>query len=254
LIGTVLAIHGQVVNQDAEGKSTIVFPGGLIGIDLGETALSFNFMNIHDGTEDKGFLWGVTASAENKLGIGKLIESGKVVPGGSFLVTFGYHKAHESYMDMARWENSSEQVRWENLKKEERKKRAIKEYLSIEIYNKKRFSEQLLSASTVISDTDRDKLRGLIEKYWLEKDLDKKLKDLKEKCDDNELKKVRDKIIDIINEVKPLFENIEANEKELIAITKERIEIEESVSYNRYVLFTRIGVSAGSFKSYTPEI
>lgn len=115
MFGTMLAIHGQVVNQDAEGKSTIVFPGGTIGIDIGETALSFNFMNIQYTTEDgtngnspKGFILGVNARTENKSGIGKLFESGKVVPGSSLLVTFGYLWENKNYLDMAKWEKSDQ--------------------------------------------------------------------------------------------------------------------------------------------------
>jgi hypothetical protein len=90
LVGTGLVIQAQVVNQDAEGKSTIVFPGGVIDIEPGKTALTFSFMNIPDFSKDKGFLWGITARAENKSGIGKLFESGKVVPGGFVSVTAGY--------------------------------------------------------------------------------------------------------------------------------------------------------------------
>ncbi len=257
LFVTVLTIHGQVVNQDAEGKSTILFPGGTIGIEIGETALTFNFMNIQYNTEDakkgndenspKGFIWGVNARAENKTGIGKLFDSGKVVPGSSFLVTLGYLWENKKYMDMARWENSTEQAIWENLKEEERSIRAEKKLQSIEKYNE----GKLLSLLKNISKTsDIAILKRQIQQYLPAEDSDEKLKAFQEKPDDSKLKEITDKII---NDVKSLSKEIENNDIKLDGIKKDRIAIKKSFSYKRLALFTRIGINAGSFKSYTPS-
>ena len=241
LFGIGLIIQAQVVNQDAEGKSTIVFPGGVIGIEPGETALTFNFMNIQDVLKDKGFLWGITARAENKSGIGKLFESGKVVPGGSLLVTFAYYGSSESYMDAARWEA---------LKEKEKKIRTEKEQL-LEQISKDKFSQQFNKSLTGIPECDRKKLCELREQYWTDTDvLEQKLIELKNQSANPKLKTA---VVSIIEQVKQFLSLLENKEAELVEITKQRTDEEREGWYERWVLFTRIGANAGKFKLYNPS-
>lgn len=257
LVGIGFTIQAQVVSQDAEGKSTIVFPGGVIGIEPGKTALTFNFMNIQDISKNKGFLWGITARAENKSGIGKLFDSGKVAPGGLVLVTFAYYESSESYVDMAIGEDPNEtnlrtlkKQELNNLKKQKKKVQTEKKQLLAQI-SKEKFSKQFDESLMEVSDVDKKALHGLRKQYWMDTDvLENKLIDLRNKSTNPKLQVAVD---NIIRKVKQLLSQLKNKEKELVEITKQLASIKSKGWYERWVLFTRIGGSAGKFKSYTPS-
>lgn len=255
---TSLTIQGQVVDQDAEGKGTILFPGGTACLDIGETALSINFMDVKYQNGSKGFIWGVNARTENKSGIGKLFESGKIVPGNMFLVTYGLHWSPKPFRDMAYMAG---------LEKNENKIKAEIEQSSKEMDSYIKKSKEISKSLKKIFQKEYivDELNKLIEEHCWNMCLEENLNDwlaknknyLQEIARESELENVIKEIIKIFKseEVQSLIKKQEDNYDELEKTRRLRIRInlEKNTTYKRYVLFTRLGVNASSFKLYIPS-
>lgn len=81
-------LQAQVLNQDKEGYSTLVFPGGNISLDLANNLATFSYADfsseskqINDSIRRLGF-WGLELQGKEKEGILSLFSGGKVAVSG----------------------------------------------------------------------------------------------------------------------------------------------------------------------------
>ena len=68
----------QVLNQDAEGKSSLIWSGGTIGVNVPDGVLKFNYFS--STNKNKGLLWGVDLQGENSSGIAVLFSEKEFSP------------------------------------------------------------------------------------------------------------------------------------------------------------------------------
>lgn len=79
---------GQMVNQDADGKSSIVVGGSSINLDIKESLIKAGYYKVP--LSSSAFAWGIDLQAKNAEGIGSLIESGELSPGGELSGLVGW--------------------------------------------------------------------------------------------------------------------------------------------------------------------
>lgn len=84
----------QVINQDADGNSTIYMEGGNIGLDINKTeaAVTYNktFLGVRPNSDTgPNLMVGFAARSRNEVGLAGLFDNGKFVPGGSMSTKFG---------------------------------------------------------------------------------------------------------------------------------------------------------------------
>jgi hypothetical protein len=88
---------GQVLQGDAEGKSSLVVAGKTLGIDLGKSSLSFamnNYGNEKKAKANNHLLWGTSLSASNKESVAKLFENSDFSTGFRATGIIGYSKTN----------------------------------------------------------------------------------------------------------------------------------------------------------------
>lgn len=72
---------GQGLTQDAEGKSTLLFRGNNISLDIAKTNLNLGFNNVDKAiAETSHHILGVDISGKSEEGISNLFSKGKLVP------------------------------------------------------------------------------------------------------------------------------------------------------------------------------
>lgn len=95
LLLTINNAFTQILNQDADGKSSIVWSGGTIGIDITESSIKSNYYSSTDKT--KGFLFGVDLQGKNESGIGALFNSSEFTPNVEISGLVGYYFTTTNY-------------------------------------------------------------------------------------------------------------------------------------------------------------
>ena len=81
LIHVTVCSYSQTITKNAEGESTVLFRGNNIGLDIGETELSFGFNNLQNSLgEESKFIIGGSVKAKNNSGLGSLFSKGELVP------------------------------------------------------------------------------------------------------------------------------------------------------------------------------
>lgn len=68
----------QVLNQDAEGKSSIVVPGGTLNLDVGQSLVKASFYK--DSKAISGLLYGIDLQGKNHEGLAELFGGGNFSP------------------------------------------------------------------------------------------------------------------------------------------------------------------------------
>lgn len=82
--------YSQVLTQDASGNSTILYNGGNIGINLGESELSVNYNKFNfDRGETSKHVYGVGAKGKNDKGLASLLSGGEFVANATFSGFYG---------------------------------------------------------------------------------------------------------------------------------------------------------------------
>jgi len=89
--------HSQMLNQDADGKSSIVWSGGAVGTDIAEGMVKANYYRFP--IKGCGVVWGVDMQGENEEGFANLIKDGAFVPKGEFSGLIGGKKAFTHFYD-----------------------------------------------------------------------------------------------------------------------------------------------------------
>ncbi len=79
----------QILNQDADGKSSIVVTGGTLSMDINEGLIKANYY--HSTRKSKGYMLGVDMQAKNDEGLASLFSEGNFSPDGELSVLGGYH-------------------------------------------------------------------------------------------------------------------------------------------------------------------
>ena len=98
LIGCFSITNAQIV-KTKEGNNTILFDNSNIGIDIGESELSFSSNNfLNSKLSSSGFIWGVDFTGKNKEGLSSLIKSSDLTPSSSLNGTFGFHISNSNKM------------------------------------------------------------------------------------------------------------------------------------------------------------
>lgn len=92
LILSSLHANAQTLNQDAEGKSTLLYYGGAVGFDLSKTRLAFTYSNLTDGEKKCNFLWGVNAYGTNNSSVANIVSGGEIQPESGLSGIVGYQK------------------------------------------------------------------------------------------------------------------------------------------------------------------
>jgi len=80
--------HSQILNQDASGKSSIVWQGSSITIDITESLIKINH---YDEFRDSLF-YGFDLQAENESGVANLFEKNNFTPNAEFSLLYGKKK------------------------------------------------------------------------------------------------------------------------------------------------------------------
>lgn len=104
-------VEAQVLNQDAEGNSSIVWPGGSIGINTKDELFEFNYYTPYNNSNGK--IWGFDLQGKNSSGIGDLFTDGDFSPQAELSVLGGYHfsrikvdeyiDSKEEYLEMKKY-------------------------------------------------------------------------------------------------------------------------------------------------------
>jgi hypothetical protein len=92
LLLVLLSVYGgnaQIINQDADGKSAIIWSGGTIGLDVTQAAVKFNYLSPSENSF--GFNWGADLQGKSKEGFSALFESNDLVPEARASAIFGVH-------------------------------------------------------------------------------------------------------------------------------------------------------------------
>lgn len=84
----VLKSFSQMVNQDADGKSSVVVGGSSINIDIKESLIKAGYYKVP--LASSGFAWGIDLQGKNAEGIAGIFESGELSPGGEFSGLIGW--------------------------------------------------------------------------------------------------------------------------------------------------------------------
>jgi hypothetical protein len=84
----------QMLNQDADGKSSIVVGGSSLNINIKETLVKANYYYVPKAR--KGFAWGFDLQGKNAEGVAAMFESGDFSPGAELSGIFGYKIAFPS--------------------------------------------------------------------------------------------------------------------------------------------------------------
>ncbi|SDG75302.1 hypothetical protein SAMN04487996_122163 [Dyadobacter soli] len=88
-------LHAQVLVQDAQGKTSIMYHGNAVNFDILQARASFSynsFSNERYKNKDRKFFWGTRVSASSKNGVSGIINQGNIVPEGEFSITLGITK------------------------------------------------------------------------------------------------------------------------------------------------------------------
>jgi hypothetical protein len=91
MIMSLFSIHqsfSQMVNQDADGKSSIVVGGSSINLDIKESLIKAGYYKIP--LKASGIAWGIDIQGKNAEGIAGIFESGELSPGGELSGLFGW--------------------------------------------------------------------------------------------------------------------------------------------------------------------
>lgn len=80
--------YGQILNQDASGKSSIVWQGSSINIDITESLIKLN----HYGQFSPYGFFGVDMQAKNETGVADLFKEGGLTPHAKFSGLIGFRK------------------------------------------------------------------------------------------------------------------------------------------------------------------
>ena len=87
---TLYSARAQVLNQDAKGESSIVYPGGSAYFNITESQLGFSYNNLPSTiTSKQGWLLGTSLKGESKTGTLNLLKEGEVTPSGKVSLTLG---------------------------------------------------------------------------------------------------------------------------------------------------------------------
>jgi len=78
-------LTAQTLNQDADGKSSVLYQGGAVGFDLTKTRLTFNYTNLalSESSDTAGsykVVWGINAQGANKDNTANLFTRGDFLP------------------------------------------------------------------------------------------------------------------------------------------------------------------------------
>ncbi len=92
---TLLKTHAQGLTQDASGKSSILYPGANIGLNVQESTLDFNYAHFSKktfpDTSGKGiWIYGLNLKGKNNEGIANLFSESQFTPSTTGRLTVGY--------------------------------------------------------------------------------------------------------------------------------------------------------------------
>jgi len=217
----------QVLNQDAEGESTIVWEGTTGGIGIADGLIKFNHYFKPMGNEET--IWGIDVQGKNKSGAADFFKSSKFTPNAKGSILFGRQWVEYSLSD--------------TLDKYIVYKGELQE--KIEIYYEK----------TLV-----DNIKGCSEDKIYTDNIKEKLKDYKYNPEaimptiDNVYKIVKgdnkcEELIDEIGEIQKKMKE-SAGLKRLISMQLRLDTIEEysDVQYSKTLIYARIGVETLEFK------
>lgn len=87
--------YGQILNQDASGKSSIVWQGSSINIDITESLIKLN----HYGGFNRNGFFGFDLQAKNETGVADLFKEGEFTPNARLSVLIGTRKVQYGVPD-----------------------------------------------------------------------------------------------------------------------------------------------------------
>ncbi|MDN5201166.1 hypothetical protein QQ008_07330 [Fulvivirgaceae bacterium BMA10] len=83
---------GQVLNQDAKGESSIVYPGSIVYFNASEAQLGFAYNNLpRTILKKQGPLLGISMKGETKTGTFNFLKEGEFVPSGKISGILGFY-------------------------------------------------------------------------------------------------------------------------------------------------------------------
>lgn len=80
---------GQIINQDADGKSSIVWGGSSVSVDMPDGLVKANYYRTSKDADDH-FIWGVDLQAKNSNGTGDIFSKGQFTPKSELSVLIGW--------------------------------------------------------------------------------------------------------------------------------------------------------------------
>lgn len=91
VFGMSSSVIAQTVNQDSEGNSSIVWPGGNFSFDVSEELIKFNYYSPFNNA--KGTLYGIDIQGKNNSGIANLFEENEFAPEAKISFLIGTHNS-----------------------------------------------------------------------------------------------------------------------------------------------------------------
>ena len=240
-----LAVHtsavAQVLSQDSGGKSSIVYPGGTISIDVTQKSLSVDLNYLGDDSlSNNRMVWGISLKGTNKSGYAKLFQAKELVPGVSVAGTIGRIWAHDLETD--------------KILREKRKKYVqVKEVLQkfICCYEQK-INAIFKNQTAGLGDSDKRVLQSFMQKYFKGNidtlQLHEQLSEYAQASQEKNVVSAVDYIIAAHNEYLKLLKD---KEESLNDATAEVHALEEQSRYRRYWIYFNFGLDARKFKTFS---
>ncbi|MDX1942134.1 MAG: hypothetical protein SFU99_16340 [Saprospiraceae bacterium] len=238
-----LSIHvkglGQILNQDANGKSSIIWQGTTVGLDLPEGLIKFSHYS--SSTDTTGIIWGIDAQGANKSGVAELFNKGKFTPNTIISGLIGQHKTiyikDEGYM---RLENELDSlVNYRNIL-----------IMEVDSIYKNFISSIIIGCNPTSVSQEVIILKEKLKNIESRKDLSNKIL---ETFFSSDIKSCDKEIYDQIKELSNLVDNnskiaeLVKIDKRIAFLTPDHLE-NTKVQNNRTIWYSRIGVETLEFK------
>lgn len=236
----------QTLNQDAEGNSTIISPGGNFSFDIGKTSASLSYNNRAINIQKRsGILLGINIKGENKTGFTNLFSSGSLVPSASLTGIIGFFKnidimAPQTETKLDRTKSELKII--SDSMDLEKKKMGNDINLTIQEEIKKLSKE--LRANNLIDSISifRKNTNTFYSKF--SNYIDKEVKEANDK-------KVLTDLANKLNKIDSAFKkSIDQKDKKFTVLKNQEKVLGEQITFSRFVFYFGFGISALSFDHY----
>jgi len=120
--------------KTGEGESSILLPTTNIGIDVGESSITFKTNNFPQSKlKSNGTIWGINAKGKSKEGLASVFSSSEIVPSSNLSAILGYSFSNSKKISDSYTSNCKENIKNQVLKLSEEFRISFDSLLIVEI-------------------------------------------------------------------------------------------------------------------------